>query len=101
MRAGGGRFYEPRSVVLGQGATEQCRICYGPGRVAAVGEVHQRSELAASDLARGKARFEAPARSRGGSGGPARSAGPPPSVGRRRYSAAAAGWTTGHGTVVK
>lgn len=43
MKANGGRFYAPRSVVLAPGAPqEQCLICHGPGRVAAIGEVHAR-----------------------------------------------------------
>ncbi len=43
MRANGGQFYSPRSTVLGLGASqEQCVICHGPGRIAAIGEVHQR-----------------------------------------------------------
>lgn len=41
MRANGGHFYEPRSAVLA-GAPEQCMICHGPGRIAAIGIVHQR-----------------------------------------------------------
>lgn len=43
MRSNGGRFYEARSSVLAPGAEqEQCLICHGPGRVAAIGVVHQR-----------------------------------------------------------
>jgi len=41
MRSNGGQFYAPRSAVLG-GAQEQCLICHGPGRIAAIGEVHQK-----------------------------------------------------------
>ncbi len=41
MKANGGQFYAPRTTVLA-GPPEQCLICHGPGRVAAVGEVHQR-----------------------------------------------------------
>ncbi len=41
MRLNGGKFYEPRSSALATGAEEQCMICHGPGRSAAIGEVHQ------------------------------------------------------------
>jgi len=41
MKANGGQFYTPRATVLGLGASrEQCLICHGPGRVAAIGVVH-------------------------------------------------------------
>lgn len=42
MRANGGQFYAQRSMVLASTAKEQCMICHGPGRSAAIGEVHQR-----------------------------------------------------------
>ena len=43
MTAAGGRFYTPRQTVLAPGAPqEQCLICHGPGRIAPIGEVHQR-----------------------------------------------------------
>lgn len=43
MRSSGGRFYATRSGVLAPGASqEQCLLCHGPGRTAAIGEVHQR-----------------------------------------------------------
>jgi OmcA/MtrC family decaheme c-type cytochrome len=42
MEANGGQFYTPRATVLSVGATEQCLICHGPGRIAAIGEVHQK-----------------------------------------------------------
>ena len=42
MRSTGGLFYAPRATALAQGATEQCMICHGPGRIAAIGSVHQR-----------------------------------------------------------
>lgn len=43
MTAHGGRFYTPRSTALAPGAAqEQCMLCHGPGRVAAIGSVHQR-----------------------------------------------------------
>ena len=43
MKANGGQFYSTRSSVLGLGASqEQCLLCHGPGRVAAIGVVHQR-----------------------------------------------------------
>lgn len=42
MKFNGGQFYAPRATVLGLGASqEQCMICHGPGRTAAIGEVHQ------------------------------------------------------------
>jgi OmcA/MtrC family decaheme c-type cytochrome len=42
MRANGGQFYAKRSDVLALGPSqEQCLICHGPGRVAAIGIVHQ------------------------------------------------------------
>lgn len=41
MRANGGVFYGPRATALAGGQTEQCLICHGPGRGAAIGEVHQ------------------------------------------------------------
>jgi OmcA/MtrC family decaheme c-type cytochrome len=41
MTSNGGRFYAPRSSVLVPNAPkEQCLICHGPGRIAAIGEVH-------------------------------------------------------------
>jgi hypothetical protein len=43
MKANGGQFYAPRSAVLGPNAPkEQCLICHGPGRTAAIGVVHPR-----------------------------------------------------------
>jgi len=42
MTANGGLFYAPRSSVPLGGTQEQCMICHGPGRVAAIGLVHQR-----------------------------------------------------------
>jgi len=43
MKANGGRFYAARSAVTAPGAAgEQCLICHGPGRTAAIGVVHQR-----------------------------------------------------------
>jgi OmcA/MtrC family decaheme c-type cytochrome len=41
MTANGGRFYSTRSAAL-TGGPEQCMICHGPGRIAPIGEVHQR-----------------------------------------------------------
>jgi OmcA/MtrC family decaheme c-type cytochrome len=42
MKANGGQFYAARSTVLSLGASqEQCMICHGPGRIAAIGVVHQ------------------------------------------------------------
>lgn len=42
MTSAGGLFYAPRSTALSLGAREQCLLCHGPGRIAAIGEVHQR-----------------------------------------------------------
>jgi OmcA/MtrC family decaheme c-type cytochrome len=43
MRQNGGQFYAQRSTALAPGAPpEQCLICHGPGRIAAIGAVHQR-----------------------------------------------------------
>jgi OmcA/MtrC family decaheme c-type cytochrome len=43
MTQNGGLFYAPRSTAVGPSAPpEQCLICHGPGRVAAIGAVHQR-----------------------------------------------------------
>jgi OmcA/MtrC family decaheme c-type cytochrome len=42
MTSNGGQFYASRAQVLAPGAPqEQCLICHGPGRVAAIGVVHQ------------------------------------------------------------
>ena len=41
MRANGGLFYAPRAAAVAAGPQEQCMICHGPGRVAAIGTVHQ------------------------------------------------------------
>lgn len=42
MKNNGGLFYAPRSVALAPTtAPEQCMICHGPGRTAAIGAVHQ------------------------------------------------------------
>lgn len=40
MKSNGGQFYAPRSFALATGQKEQCLICHGPGRIAAIGEVH-------------------------------------------------------------
>lgn len=43
MRLNGGSFYAERSAVIGPTApVEQCMLCHGPGRTAAIGVVHQR-----------------------------------------------------------
>jgi hypothetical protein len=43
MRQAGGLFYAPRSIALDPSTPpEQCMICHGPGRIAAIGTVHQR-----------------------------------------------------------
>ena len=39
MQSNGGHFYDTRANAL-NGTPEQCMICHGPGRVAAIGEVH-------------------------------------------------------------
>ena len=37
----GGEFYSTRASVLAKGgAQEQCMLCHGPGRIAAIGEIH-------------------------------------------------------------
>ena len=42
MTANGGQFYATRAQALAPGTPkEQCMICHGPGRVAAIGVVHQ------------------------------------------------------------
>jgi OmcA/MtrC family decaheme c-type cytochrome len=42
MKAAGGHFYESRSSVKAAGAPkEQCMLCHGPGKVAAIGVVHK------------------------------------------------------------
>jgi OmcA/MtrC family decaheme c-type cytochrome len=42
MKNAGGQFYSPRATVLATGAPkEQCLLCHGPGRIAAIGLVHQ------------------------------------------------------------
>lgn len=39
MQTNGGRFYEARSVALP--AVEQCLLCHGPGKLAAIADVHK------------------------------------------------------------
>jgi OmcA/MtrC family decaheme c-type cytochrome len=42
MRANGGRFYDTRSNALAPGAVqEQCMLCHGPGKLAAIADVHR------------------------------------------------------------
>jgi OmcA/MtrC family decaheme c-type cytochrome len=42
MQAMGGSFYAPRSVVFAPGAAkEQCLLCHGPGKLAAIADVHR------------------------------------------------------------
>ena len=42
MKSNGGQFYAQRLAVRNLGPSqEQCLICHGPGRIAAIGEVHQ------------------------------------------------------------
>ncbi|MCA9667006.1 MAG: OmcA/MtrC family decaheme c-type cytochrome, partial [Myxococcales bacterium] len=41
MKNNGGQFYAQRSAVLAAGQTEGCMLCHGPGRIAAIGAVHQ------------------------------------------------------------
>jgi OmcA/MtrC family decaheme c-type cytochrome len=41
MRSSGGLFYASRATALAAGGSEeQCMLCHGPGRIAAIGEVH-------------------------------------------------------------
>jgi OmcA/MtrC family decaheme c-type cytochrome len=40
MQQNGGSFYKPRSEVTA--GAEQCMMCHGPGKVVAIGEVHQK-----------------------------------------------------------
>jgi hypothetical protein len=42
MKANGGLYYSRRDLVPAGGSQEQCLICHGPGRIAAIGLVHQR-----------------------------------------------------------
>jgi OmcA/MtrC family decaheme c-type cytochrome len=42
MTSSGGLFYVPRSSVPFSGSQEQCLVCHGPGRIAAIGKIHQR-----------------------------------------------------------
>jgi OmcA/MtrC family decaheme c-type cytochrome len=43
MKTNGGLFYTPRSTAVTPGGSqEQCMLCHGPGRIAAIGIVHQR-----------------------------------------------------------
>jgi OmcA/MtrC family decaheme c-type cytochrome len=39
MQTNGGRFYEARSIALP--AVEQCLLCHGPGKLAAIADVHK------------------------------------------------------------
>lgn len=40
MQTNGGSFYEPRSTVLTKPQQEECLLCHGPGRVAAIADRH-------------------------------------------------------------
>lgn len=41
MKSAGGQFYATRAAVLAQGpGQEQCLLCHGPGKLAAIGVVH-------------------------------------------------------------
>jgi OmcA/MtrC family decaheme c-type cytochrome len=42
MKTSGGLFYSDRATALSSGSTEQCMLCHGPGKVAAIGVVHAR-----------------------------------------------------------
>ena len=42
MKGFGGKFYSTRTEALSTSNPEQCLVCHGPGRIAAVGLVHQR-----------------------------------------------------------
>lgn len=41
MKLNGGKFYSTRTEALDPKSPEQCLLCHGPGRTAAIGEVHQ------------------------------------------------------------
>ncbi|HEY7725634.1 MAG TPA: OmcA/MtrC family decaheme c-type cytochrome [Anaeromyxobacteraceae bacterium] len=44
MRANGGDFYSPRgatAAISAAGPVEQCLLCHGPGRIAAIADVHK------------------------------------------------------------
>ncbi|HEY3356950.1 MAG TPA: OmcA/MtrC family decaheme c-type cytochrome [Polyangia bacterium] len=42
MMSNGGHFYDTRANVLAPGAhQEQCMLCHGPGKIAAIGDVHK------------------------------------------------------------
>jgi hypothetical protein len=41
MDLNGGSFYETRAAVQGSGKIEQCMLCHGPGKVAAIADVHK------------------------------------------------------------
>jgi hypothetical protein len=40
MQTNGGSFYEPRSTALTKPQQEECLLCHGPGRVAAIADRH-------------------------------------------------------------
>ena len=41
FKANGGMFYATRAEVLAKGGNnEQCMVCHGPGRIAAIGSAH-------------------------------------------------------------
>jgi OmcA/MtrC family decaheme c-type cytochrome len=41
MELNGGSFYETRAAVKASGKIEQCVLCHGPGKVAAIADVHK------------------------------------------------------------
>ena len=41
MQTNGGSFYEPRSTAFTKPQQEECMLCHGPGRIAAIAERHQ------------------------------------------------------------
>ena len=40
MQTNGASFYEPRSVAFSKPQKEECMICHGPNRIAAISLVH-------------------------------------------------------------
>jgi OmcA/MtrC family decaheme c-type cytochrome len=42
MQANGGSFYEPRATAFGKPQKEQCLLCHGDGKIAAIRDVHMK-----------------------------------------------------------
>jgi OmcA/MtrC family decaheme c-type cytochrome len=40
MQTNGGSFYEPRSTAFTKPQQEECLLCHGPGRIAAISDLH-------------------------------------------------------------